>query len=408
MKHLSLRRFFRHTGMLLLWGILTVQSALAQQYTLGPLDLISDHSLHASFRTALLSAEFGSFRFNKVVGGICFEQVGKPESALAGKPINLHLRNQRFEIDVAGQTCTPDLPLWQLLPIVNYVDSTAEVVFTAYGESLYPEKNVQFVYHPAFLDTLLGLRFCQADIIFNGMTGNLEGLWKRFLDPTWEMLVQLSGQDEPGLREMLATNYTNLGIPGVTAENAKEKWAEFTVQAAKLLFGEPEGYAWDLPREAGRVVSAPSEWNWLDPDREQKERIGKQLTEVLNNNETWNSYILTDHDRPISFALRNGTIEFTGRPCYRFTLLDEDTHTTRVCQQTSDLFDARWDLLKEYNPAVITAVENTAHWSAFFRYIKQNRPREWQHFKEELAGVASDAPEVSTPTRYGFRQQGLF
>lgn len=408
MKHFSLSRFFLQAGTLLLAGLVFVQSAFAQKYTLGPLDLVSDRTLPASFRSMLMAADFGSFCFNRSVGGICFEQTAVPDPSLSRKPIKLHVRNNRLDIDVAGQTYVADLPLWQLLPIAAYVDSGKAVAFTAYGENVYPDKEVSFVYHPAFLDNLLGLRFCQADIIFNGMTGGIESLLRKQIDPTWELFCRLSGENEAAFRQKLADDFAAQGIPGVTAENVKQIWADKAVELAKLLLGEPEGYTWDLPRRDGTVVCAPSESKWRDPDREQKEQIGKEIMQALYGNEDWNSYILTDHDRPITFGLRNGSVVFTGNPYYRFTLLDESTQSVAYKEQVSSLFDALWNRLKEYNPAVMTAVENTAHWSAFFRYVKQTKPEQWRRFVDELRAVRSDAPEVYTPTRYELRQQNIF
>jgi len=60
-----------------------------------------------------------------------------------------------------------------------------------------------------------------------------------------------------------------------------------------------------------------------------------------------------------------------------------------------------WELLKEYNPPVYSAIENIAQWAAFFRYVKKTNPVNWSNFVEKISGRSvKDAPVIDTPTAY--------
>jgi hypothetical protein len=76
-----------------------------------------------------------------------------------------------------------------LIPIVNYANSDYNAVVSLFGEKT-TEDTYDIVYHPAFENTLLGIRLLQADIIFFD------------LGETWQ-LPKLEGQTILGAGETL-------------------------------------------------------------------------------------------------------------------------------------------------------------------------------------------------------------
>lgn len=52
------------------------------------------------------------------------------------------------------------------------------------------------------------------------------------------------------------------------------------------------------------------------------------------------------------------------------------------------------------NPIIFGASHKVCHWSAFFRYIKENYYNQWQDFKEKVHKLKYDAPIVQTPISF--------
>ena len=63
----------------------------------------------------------------------------------------------------------------------------------------------------------------------------------------------------------------------------------------------------------------------------------------------------------------------------------------------------RFDDVYRMNPIVFNAALNVCHWSAFFRYVKENYENEWLEFVEKVNLLEYDAPKVKTPIDYYFQ-----
>lgn len=58
--------------------------------------------------------------------------------------------------------------------------------------------------------------------------------------------------------------------------------------------------------------------------------------------------------------------------------------------------------IKMQNPIVFEAASKVCHWSAFFRYVKENYYNQWQIFKEKIHKLKYDAPIVQTPIDFNY------
>ncbi|MCL2327522.1 MAG: hypothetical protein FWC39_03295 [Bacteroidetes bacterium] len=113
-----------------------------------------------------------------VIGGIYY---GK--TAVINKNDNLKMQLAILDYDLSTQTMKmqfgnkayySNIPTWQLIPLVKYVESNDPIILSI----TMLESNDKMIrpihYHPAFANTILGLRFLQADLLYTRAYEELE------------------------------------------------------------------------------------------------------------------------------------------------------------------------------------------------------------------------------------------
>lgn len=122
----------------------------------------------------LVKASIGIVSFHGKVGGISFEQVATPEYTLADSSLSLDYNplmpdGQRLQVFVNGKTKPVSTAIydWQIPVIAKFADSQTNAIFTLIGNASVRDSVSRIKYHPAFLNTLLGLRMLQADMLFS-------------------------------------------------------------------------------------------------------------------------------------------------------------------------------------------------------------------------------------------------
>ena len=90
----------------------------------------------------------------------------------------------------------------------------------------------------------------------------------------------------------------------------------------------------------------------------------------------------------------------TGDLCY--LLKNYYTGAIKFTFQTelTGLFKNNWHIIYAYNPVVYDASLNTMRWAAFFRYVKNTNPNNWNAFMKKAPAIRYDAPDVKTPTSF--------
>lgn len=111
-----------------------------------------------------------SYNFVGKVGGVNFEQVAVPDAETAAQTIELSYHKEaldgfRLLVKIGSTTFRPPIADWLLIPIAQFADSDFTSATSLFGEGPERENFYYIRYHPAFKDSLLGLRLLQADIL---------------------------------------------------------------------------------------------------------------------------------------------------------------------------------------------------------------------------------------------------
>ena len=359
--------------------------AKRDQMTLGSLKLLQARSLPLQKNTPTGNFERHADFFRRV-GGIAFSQQAINETGLRVERASYDPTKGQLTLVMGTDTIaeTPyhlAIPAWQFCPIVRYVNSKFDSCFTLFGEMPNvpdrPEHSWFVNYHPAFEDTLLGLRLLQADImVFVPDASDLPKLNDRYVNGT----------------------------------------------------GEPVHVAEDNLERHLRIQ------RWIQGQ----------------GHKPYDSYLLGDIKRPVSLAMKNGSLSITGTPiwyCWKhggqystaeefakasirsellgdmLNLPDEelkdkytDTYISKRLKTLKDEFGKRQKSSKEIefaeefsneltdliernegsNPVVYASLHATMRFSALLRMIKKENPAV---FKGLLLSVEKVAvlPAVDTP-----------
>jgi hypothetical protein len=379
------------------------------QSGLGILDLYNDASLGSRAKTLTeeVRANGGSFQSKK--GDIFFIATATPAKSMKEKRVSLDYVNGKLTVTIGTQNYYPNLPLWQLVPIVQFADSPYNAAFTASGDTI-GDKEAQCKYHRAFLDNLLGLRLFQSNLL-----NQPDIIWNIPIDAQRKYLL---AQSEKGFVPRMDTTvfktiYNELsgGMRKFTSFLLTDKDVNITfetVGSELVLSGLP--YYCFTKTEVNNA-SIDNIRKKLDACYDEIDECAKRflkekyspklsaktnlkgLLEILNENkvqesfDTYSTYYLKSALGKLD-SLNRLSNESIG---IKYVILDEYT----------DSFKRNWPLLKKYNPLVYSAVENTSQWAAFFRYVIKTNPRNWDEFVTKMRMVKiTDTPPIKTPTSF--------
>ncbi len=206
-------------------------------------------------------------RFRSKIGGVAFFETAMPSENIKSKELSLNYSELQncIEIKVGGAVYNPELPLWQLIPIANYIESGNDNVVTIYNNNNTNDKTYP-LYNVAFLDNLLGLRLLQLDLILAG----------RFLalSDAWAVPRNSNGY-------VLADSEKEFNLPLTQSKELKEteSWIESSMFINCLIAGE-----------------------------------------------SWTTYVFTDYNEKIEFDVVDNNFVISGEPYYNFTY-DSKTET---------------------------------------------------------------------------------
>lgn len=425
------------------------------QNSLGKFDLSYDASLSTQARSLSIPPNLGigDYRFHTRVGGVSFQTIAQPADNLKGQIVSVDYLNNQFVVKVGSQTFYPELPNWQLIPIANFANTSDKAVFTIYGENI-GDGGAQCRYHPAFLDNLLGLRLFQADILLP--SPNIKYLMKSISLSKTELKDDMQSQITKMRQEGYSENdiYNSFALiyrlskgENLPRNNYIDVMVDFMHElqnASEQIFDisndeNSSNDMWKLPEENGKYIVASSESTDVPRNInklkeiednlsirsadiqsvmikkvhekyqnlsivEQQAKLQEYFEQLFSAMFFQRQYILTDYGKEVKFSINQNKFQLSGKPYYLFSVIDYDNKTVTNLYKESEMYNESWDLLKQYNPAVITAVENTMQWSAFFRYIKKTNPNNWNEFMKKMPTIPYDAPDdVKTPTRFCYK-----
>ena len=118
-----------------------------------------------------------SYNFVGKVGGVNFEQVAVPDAETAANTIELSydkkaLDGFRLVVKIGSTPLRPQIADWLLIPIAQFAESDFTSATSLFGEGPDTDNFYYIKYHPAFKDSLLGMRLLQADILLMDLQHN--------------------------------------------------------------------------------------------------------------------------------------------------------------------------------------------------------------------------------------------
>ncbi|MDR1632696.1 MAG: hypothetical protein LBR97_07445 [Dysgonamonadaceae bacterium] len=379
------------------------------QQSLNIIDLYYESFLSNSARSIQEKANVGSYSFHGRIGGISFESVAIPSKAVRNSKISLDYEFDRFVVTIGNKKIYPELPNWLLIPTVKFADSPYQVLFSPLGDTG-SNKQAQCLYHPAFLNTLAGLRIFEADLLnlpnlLWDLPVNSEGEYilarseKHYVPKENNLIEQtlyddLCGDGKPFTSFVLTDKNANIGF------DVKNEKLQFTGHPY-YLFTKDES---DL--EHIDNLRKEIEQTYVKIETNSKIFLGNKYTSDLNpktNLEGLLKILKANRSEEIfnPYPMRE-IVNAIDRLDSLNRLNDAEIGIKlSLLNQYSTTFDKNWKLLKSYNPLVYSTVENIAQWAAFFRYVKRTNPAGWDGFVRKTGNrTIKDAPKVDTPTRY--------
>jgi hypothetical protein len=305
----------------------------------------------------------GSYGFVGKVGGVAFGGMASPGRLLESKSVSLAYDSgkadgSRLSVRIGDSVYTQALPDWLLVPISKYADSDYNACVSLFGERT-NDTFYDIVYHPAFQNTLLGLRLLQADILLF----DIANMWR--LPASEGKVVLGKGESEP---TGLARDSANK-VMSVLRNVSFQSWV-LTDQEATIIF---------TTHEEGRlhITGEPYYYFWTS-DFDGYKRTWSTLVEQAN-------------------ALRvAGNVKEYNRVAMQINSLEPKV--SEVKNLTAGVKSISGDMRK-LNPQVYDAAKSTMRYAAFFRYVKKTNQEAWATFLKEVNAIRP-LPHIVTPTSW--------
>jgi hypothetical protein len=383
------------------------------QSALGLLDLYNDASLSLQAKTFTQKANIGDYAFHSKGNSISFQATANPAENLKGKSISLDYTGGQFVITIGAQSYYPELPDWQLIPIANFANSPYSVAFTVMEDT-----TIQCKYHRAFLDNLLGLRLFQASLLKKP-----DVMWTVPVDARQNYLL---AQSEIGFRPYLDTLIYQTLYDDLTGD--KKKFTSY------VLTDKDVDIRFDADRNGFKLSGNPYYYFTITEfDTENIDNTRKQLESCYAEIDKYSKLLLKDKYSPQLNSKNNlkgllkvldenkeqeasnaysSNVENALKKLDSLTRLSDNEIGIKfkVLNNYTNTFNKNnWILLENYNPLIYNAVEKTAQWAAFFRYVIKANPNNWARFIDKVKNLEiKDAPSVKTPTSYEINYFRIF
>jgi hypothetical protein len=370
----------------------------------GKLHLISNPSLNDQARSLYERATKGNYTSNSnLFQAIAFpvEQTGKAEVAV-------DYVNSEFIVKIGNRELYPELPDWQLLPIVRFANSSYQGAFS-FGDPR--SRDAQFKYHPAFLDNLLGLRLLQANLvlIYPELLGEIpkNKIGNELLAASEEGLMPPPNSSEyRTLLSEIKKNPFNYGSYILTDRDLR---LFFDIDGDDLSFSDNPYYYFLENTVVPVKENAPKadlEPYYAEIEMHAKTFLKDKYTPDLNPRTNLKGLLKTLADNKQNEVFNPYALHYINEALERLNATQNQSNekpantTQQATNNRTSSFKGNWVRLKLYNPAVYSAVENISHWAAFFRYVRLSNPDNWTAFLKKVENITVNAPSVRTPTSF--------
>ncbi|MEO0082552.1 MAG: hypothetical protein ABIL25_09765 [candidate division WOR-3 bacterium] len=384
-----------------------------------------------------LSVALVSAGFLGAVGGVAFDAVAQPDNMARADKLWLRYEpdsadGKRLVIYLNEIPVSADIFDWQLVPIARFADSPYYSCFTAFGK-LHDEAAARKArkqgamilnYHPAFENTLLGLRLFQLDLlVIDGRAADLPREDGRYIlgageasPDVWanELAMARFHQELIAAEAELGERFRSFVICDY------ERDIRFSFKGGRLsITGTPLFYCWQYHSDQPGVT-----------EHGVRSKVTKELDKTLSLARAESGAAFNQSDWYVEELLavlrryeQQITVEGTGAiqdilalagddarkgelSCYT----DESLRETIIALRTmldlvepvhlaaySTYLTERSDQIRLLNPVVWDAGMTTMRYAALFRYVKEHYPEAWRSFIAQIEGIEPE-PRVETPT----------
>lgn len=369
------------------------------------------------------------------IGGISSDGVAAPEQGLILNSIvpsysATRPDGQRLSIAINGRTVTAPIYDWQLIPIAKFANSGSFACYTLFGSTYDGPNNSRQEdtrgeddsrYHPDFKDTLVGLRLFQLDsLLFDPDATDLFKEGNKYILGHGESAPNLT-DNRKGLkafREYLYSNKDLLPYESYVISDYRRR-ITFGIDENRLsIKGEPYVYFWRIDPEAElKFDEGEAEETVLEALGSSSKYTKAALINLLLREAAKYDQI-TDGTGFLNWLLTYELEEIViADKSERMGLLRTQTHAalfdflvelrvvnslewTIEMRELSDKVSNETAMLRAINPAVWDTGVNLIRYAAFFRYIKKQKPKQWQAFIRQINAAPPPQPPVSTPSGF--------
>lgn len=401
-----------------------------QTISLGNLQFVLPNA-DATMQSRMISLKMSSTDIDsyyyKIIGGIVFTQTAIPDFDVNNISLSFSEQKMIGYVNVNNKEIAIPLDIDELEPIVNFADSEYNVVMTMYGR-LYGAVNnysaCSILFHPAFLDNMLGLRLLQVDAM-SYLGGNnwqfpisednkfyITDKEQKAYDEINKKL-QLEGssyaiESEQAYQEIFniingkfnSYIYTDIdqliyfsisnnqivfrGLPyyQFSLESTTDEidalnlyyWYNLLYNNLDAMFNDESSVLNMMPKEYKEIMKAGRDFFFSianQSDKTDAEKANELLTEVIKA-DPYSSDLITSVFSsmfPMWVSSNDITVELRNKP----------------------------DLIRKLNPIVYREVDAICQWSALFHYIKKFNPASWHDFVKKVNSIGVLDISVRTP-----------
>lgn len=371
------------------------------------------------------------------VGGVMFYNYAILDSTLKIQNLTIDYDNSqidgsRLKLNINDKQVGYKIYDWQLIPLTKYADSPYSACFTYFGELI--DKDLENLirdndghilnYHPKLFNTLLGWRLADMDLLFlYEFTTDLPKVNNNYVLGMGETVSDINS-NYLGLynySDYLTTVETDLGQSFrsyIITDYTRDIVVSLKNDSIQIE-GYPYYYSWryryDTPGYNEQNIADSIQNHYMkiledklaeNPDfYERGLYVDSLISLSLKYSDDYIFYAegatfldlveLDDYTKKTNFLERytTGSLKDMLYATSKYMVSNKVIHLKELSERMSQ----HPKMLEAINPEVWNATVITMRVSAFFRYLKENFPTQWQAFVNQISDINPE-PEVKTPT----------
>jgi hypothetical protein len=346
-------------------------AATFADWQIGEYQMARSHAITSNTLQTRPSGRAGlsSYAFVGRVGGISLEATAELPEDMKNLPLRMEYSEKepdgsRLKVYLGEKAYPAKIYDWQMVPIAKFADSEFTGVVSLFGEKS-DDSQFNIIYHPAFLDTLLGVRLLQADSIlidikqfsrlprFNGKLVLGEGEKDFSVSPTSIEAVQKI-IDKYDIQSWVVTDVGR--TPRIR-----------TINGSIDVDIQPYFHFWrsDIPEGAEPLLEEYTKLDSFVSALEGNPSVSKKINDLKSRMEAIERKLKAMEPKVIA-----------------------------IPEATQELENSM-SMVESLNPPVFEALRTTDRYAALFRLAKRQDPQKWSIFLKSLSAVS--LPPIEAP-----------